>query len=471
MSAAATGEGAGSASGVRSGSARVAIVGAGPSGLFAAQALLARCSDPGLVIDVYDRLPTPYGLLRYGVAPDHTAIKRVAETLAKVFENRAVRFVGMVELGRDVTRAQLRDSYDAVVYALGASGDAHLGVPGEDLVGCLSAREFVAWYDGHPDAAPVVLSGVSSAMVIGVGNVAVDVARVLAKPVEALEETDIPNPVLGSLRKGEIEEVWVVGRRGPAQTAFTPVELRELVNLDGVAVTLEGVGPDELEPVEGADRRTQQVLQALRDAAAREVTDPRVRLRFLFWHRVWSVAGHGQVERVRLERTRPDGAHLAGTEQWRDVEVQLLLRAIGYRGQPLPGLPFDPVGGVMPNVEGRMTDEHGAAQPGEYVVGWIKRGATGVIGTNKSDAAETVAHLVSDLSSRSSSEVEAGRPLEPADLPDLLAAQGKPVADFAAWLRIDAAERAEGQSRGRIRTKIATWQRLTDLVVDGEQHP
>lgn len=455
-------------------SARIAIVGAGPSGLFAAQALLSQCSDPGLSIDVYDRLPTPYGLLRYGVAPDHTAIKRVAETLAKVFADRTVRFVGMVELGRDVTRAELRASYDAVVYALGASGDAHLDVPGEDLVGCLSAREFVAWYDGHPDAAPVVLSGVSTAVVVGVGNVAVDVARVLAKPIAALEETDIPEPVLGSLRNGEVTEVWVVGRRGPSQTAFTPVELRELVNLDGVAVTVEGVGPGELEAPEGADRRTVAVLQALRDAAAREVAAPRVRLRFLFWHRVWRLSGPGQVETVRLERTEvgSDG-HLAGTEHWRDLDAQLLLRAIGYRGQRLPGLPFDPVAGVIPNVEGRVTDEHGTVQPGEYAVGWIKRGATGVIGTNKSDAAETVAHLLADLDLRPTGGVEASDPasrpsseVEASDLPTVLAGKGKPVADFADWLRIDAAERAEGESRGRIRTKIATWQRLTDLVAD-----
>lgn len=449
-------------------SARIAIIGAGPSGLFAAQALLAQCDDPGLAIDVYDRLPTPYGLLRYGVAPDHTAIKRVAETLAKVFAERAVRFVGLVELGRDVTREQLRAGYDAVIYALGASGDAHLGVPGEDLVGCLSAREFVAWYDGHPDAAPVVLSGVSTAVVIGVGNVAVDVARILAKPVAALEETDIPEPVLGSLRTGEVTEVWIVGRRGPSQTAFTPVELRELVNLDGVAVSVEGINDGELHPAEGADRRTVAVLQALRDAAAREVPEPRVRLRFLFWHRVWKITGPGQVETVRLERTEagPD-RHLAGTEQWRDVSAQLLLRAIGYRGQRLPGLPFDAVAGVIPNVAGRMSDEHGVVQPGEYVVGWIKRGATGVIGTNKSDAAETVAHVLADLAAAPGR----GDAAPDADLPDVLAGQGKPVANFADWLRIDAAERAEGESRGRIRTKIATWQRLTDLVADGKQDP
>lgn len=437
---------------------RVAIVGAGPSGLFAAQALLTR--DPGLAIDIYDRLPTPYGLLRYGVAPDHTAIKRVATTLARVFEARAVRFVGMVELGRDITRAELRERYDAVVYALGASRDAHLDVPGEELAGCLSAREFVAWYAGHPDASPVVLTGVQTALVVGVGNVAIDVARILAKPADVLADTDMPDDVLGELGREPVPEVWIVGRRGPRQTAFTQVELRELVNLDGVAVSVDGHRPGELDDDDTLDRRTRAVLTALREAPSRVVPEPRVRLRFLFWHRVWRLAGPGEVESVRLERTRPDHeGRLEGTEQWRDVSAQLVLRAIGYRGERLPGLPFDPVGGIIPNVEGRMTDEHGRPQPGEYVVGWIKRGAVGVIGTNKSDATETVGHLWDDLAATSESVGEpAGDPVV------ALEAAGKPVADFAAWLRIDAAERERGATQGRVRTKIATWQELAGLV-------
>lgn len=440
---------------------RVAVVGAGPAGLFAAQSLLRR--DPGLAIDIYDRLPTPYGLLRYGVAPDHTAIKRVATTLARVFEGRAVRFVGMVELGRHITRHQLREHYDAVVYAMGASRDSHLGVPGEDLDGCLSAREFVAWYEGHPDASPVVLTGVSTAVVVGIGNVAIDVARILAKPVDDLSTTDMPDTVLGELGREPVPEVWIVGRRGPRQTAFTQVELRELVNLDGVAVSVDGVQPGELDDDESLDRRTRAVLRALREGRARSVPEPRVRLRFLFWHRVWRLDGPGVVESVRLEATRSDAeGRLEGIEEWRDLPAQLLLRAIGYRGQQLPELPFDPVAGTIPNVEGRMTDGRGAVQPGEYVVGWIKRGAVGVIGTNKSDAAETAAHLWEDLAA------DGGTGRDRTDDPVAgLAESGAPVADFAAWLRIDAAERARGESRGRIRTKIATWQELVPLVDDG----
>lgn len=441
---------------------RVAVIGAGPSGLFAAQSLLAK--DPELSIDIYDRLPTPYGLLRYGVAPDHTAIKRVATTLARVFEGRAVRFVGQVELGRDVTREQLRTHYDAVVYALGASRDAHLGVSGEDLAGCLSAREFVAWYEGHPDASPVVLTGVETAVVVGVGNVAIDVARILAKPVDELADTDMPDAVLDELGREPVPEVWIVGRRGPRQTAFTQVELRELVNLDGVAVTVDGHRPGELDDDDTLDRRTRAVLTALREAPERTAPEPRVRLRFLFWHRVWRLDGPGEVESVRLEATRPDTeGRLEGTEQWRDLSAQLLLRAIGYRGERLPGLPFDTVAGIIPNAEGRMTDEHGQPQPGEYVVGWIKRGAVGVIGTNKSDAAETVRHLWDDLAAGP------GTGRDPrADLVAVLESAGKPVADFAAWLRIDAAERARGESQGRVRTKIATWQELAGLVAGDE---
>ncbi|MFW6599361.1 FAD-dependent oxidoreductase [Propionibacteriaceae bacterium Y2011] len=434
---------------------RVAIIGAGPAGLFAAQALTAR--DDTVEVDIYDRLPTPYGLLRYGVAPDHTGIKRVAETLAAVFESRRVRFIGMVELGRDVTREELCAGYDAVVYALGASADAHLDVAGEELVGSLSAREFVAWYDGHPDAAPVELAGVREAVVVGVGNVAVDVARVLLKPVAELADTDMPDPVLGELDADRVTDVWVVGRRGPRQTAFTAVELRELANLAEVEVTVDGATDEELSDDEGLDRRTRTVVTILREAAARTVTAPRARLHFLFWHRVWRIDGDTEVASVRLERTEPGTDHrLRGTEHYRDLPAQLVLRAIGYRGRRLPGLPFDPVRGVIPNVEGRVTDAHGTVQPGEYVAGWIKRGATGVIGTNKSDAVQTVTHLLTDLA--------ATEPRDLTDVPAQLAARGKQVADFAAWLRVDAAERDRGEAQGRIRTKVATWRELTEVV-------
>lgn len=438
---------------------RVAIIGAGPAGLFTAQALLAQ--SPDVAIDVFDRLPTPYGLLRYGVAPDHTAIKRVAQTLARVFEEKAVRFIGMVELGRDISREQLRDSYDAVVYALGASRDAHLGVPGEDLAGSMSAREFVAWYGGHPDARPIELRGVRTAVVIGVGNVAIDVARILAKPAADLADTDIPEPVLAQLDRWPVPEIWLVGRRGPRQTSFTPVELRELLGLDDVEVVVEGASAAELCQDESLDRRTNQVLAAIRAAMDREVPEPRLRLHLVFWHRVWRIDGPGQVERVRLERTGHDArGRLEGTQEWLDLSAELLLRAVGYRGAQLPGLPFDTVNGTIPNRDGRMLDEAGRPQPGEYVSGWIKRGAVGVIGTNKSDAIETVTGLVEDLARMP--------PRAGSDLVAELAAAGKPVADFATWLRIDAAEVALGEQQGRVRTKIATWQELSELVAPRE---
>ena len=394
---------------------RVAVVGAGPSGIFAAQALIGR-DDIDVAVDVFDRLPSPFGLVRYGVAPDHTSIKSVTRSLEKVFESEHVTFYGLVELGRDVHADELRAGYDAVVYAAGASEDARLGIPGEDLPGSRSAREFVAWYSGHPDATPQPLEGARKVVAFGVGNVAVDVARILLADHEHLSATDMPQPVLDELRACQVVEVTVVGRRGPEHASFTTTELRELVNLPGVRVTVDA----DLASVaaEGLDRRTQGNLEALRTAAARTVAEPRAHLRLLFWHRPVEILGADRVEGVLLERTAADAeGRVHGTGEVVRLGADLALRAIGYRGRPLPEVPFDPVRGVIPNAEGRVTDLDGTVQAGEYVVGWIKRGPVGVIGTNKSDAAETVRHLLDDLADAPAS----GPPL---DVSALLADRG-----------------------------------------------
>ncbi|MEI2827963.1 MAG: FAD-dependent oxidoreductase [Dermatophilaceae bacterium] len=434
---------------------RVVIVGAGPSGLFAAQSLVAQTDLP-VRVDIIDRLPTPYGLLRYGVAPDHTSIKSVATALARTFDDPRVRFFGQVQFGADTTRDELLGAYDAVVYAVGASEDAELGIPGEDLAGSLSAREFVAWYSGHPDAQPQDLSGVRAAATIGVGNVAVDVARVLVKSADELDTTDMPDAVLDELRRHEVTDVWLIGRRGPHHASFTTVELRELVSLPGLTVT---VTPDAFDgiPEEGLDRRTKANVEIIREAAARGAGEGSRRLHLAFWRKPVSLEGDGHVERLLLEHTRlDDDGRVVGTGEFETVPVQRVLRSIGYRAVPPPGVPFDERASVVRHVEGRVVDEGGAVQPGEYVVGWIKRGPVGVIGTNKSDAAQTVRHLVADLAGRAPRGSET-------DLLEVWRARGIEPTTFAQWQAIDAAEISKGAARGRARTKIDTWQELLEV--------
>lgn len=437
----------------------VVIVGAGPSGLFAAQALLKIRQD--VVIDVLDRLPTPYGLVRYGVAPDHVGIKATQRIFEAVLADERVTFYGMVEFGRDVSRAELLDAYDAVIYAVGATEDTRLGIPGEALVGSRSARELVSWYSGHPDAPALSLAGVTSVVVFGVGNVAVDVARILLHDRDHLETTDMPDAVLEELRGLDIQDVWLVGRRGPQHASFTSPELRELLTLDGVqpkvaASDLDGIAD------EGLDRRVKSNLAALREATERVVDDARATLHVLFWRRPVEFCGSGRVEQVVLERTAHDATgRLTGAGDDMTVPAQLALRAIGYRALPLPGVPFDEARGVIANVEGRVVDEEGTIQPREYVVGWIKRGPTGVIGTNKSDAAESVRHLVADLEDAEPQRTHSG-------IRALLAARGHTASTFADWQRIDAEEMALGAARGRARTKVETWERLTGLVAGDE---
>jgi ferredoxin--NADP+ reductase len=433
---------------------RIAIVGAGPSGIFAAQAL-SRQQDVEVSIDLYDRLPTPYGLLRYGVAPDHTSIKGVADTLARVFESAATRFVGLVEFGTDISRADLLGAYDAVIYAVGAADDVEMAIPGEQLPGSESARAFVAWYSGHPDAAAQRLRDVRTAVMVGVGNVAVDVARILSRSADELDATDMPGAVLDELREHRIADIWVVGRRGPENASFTTPELRELLAIEGVQpIVYEPalVGVDE----EGLDRRQRANLGALRDAAGRVVEGAPRRLHLLFWARPVRIEGTDRVEAVVVEGTRLDeDGRVVGTGVERRIESQLVLRAIGYRARALAGVPFDPARHVIPHVLGRVTDGHGIVQPREYVVGWIKRGPTGVIGTNKSDAAETVAGLLEDLAAPPV-------PLEPVSA--LWLRLGLRPTSYEDWARIDAAESALGESYGRARTKIESWSDLLEIA-------
>jgi ferredoxin--NADP+ reductase len=418
---------------------------------------------------VLDRLPTPYGLVRYGVAPDHKSIKSIAEYLRKVLEHDGVNFVGGVHLGQDVTREDLLASYDAVVYATGAMRDRHLGIRGEDLPGSIAATDFVNWYCGHPDVDPDSFTlDAESVAVIGVGNVAVDVARILARDPEELLETDVSQPVLDTLRASKVREVHMIGRRGPAQAKFTTKELRELGELDGVDVVV-GDGEADLDSFDPTgesarlaqtDRHVRGNYAVISDWAERPAAGGARRLTLRFWLRPVEIHGPERVTGLTLERTRLDSdGRFTGTGELETLPVQMVLRSVGYQSVPLPGVPFDERSCVVPNTDGRVTGPDGAPLPREYVVGWLKRGPTGVIGTNKSDATETVRALLADLAGgpgpgepelpragllrypSQGANGEANDANTGSAFGELLAARGIKPVSYDDFLRIEAAER------------------------------
>ncbi|MFD0352687.1 FAD-dependent oxidoreductase [Streptomyces sp. NPDC127110] len=443
---------------------RVAVVGSGPSGVYAAQTLVQQREVPGVRVDVLDRLPAPYGLVRYGVAPDHEKIKSLTGNLRSVLEDERIRFLGDVEVGGEgLPTARLLELYHAVVYCVGAARDRMLGIPGEDLTGVHSATAFVSWYSGHPDAGPFDLGGVRSAVVVGAGNVAVDVTRILARGLPELEPTDMPQAALGVLADSGVRTVSMVARRGPSQAKFTTKELRELGTLPGVGTRVEPAelaldpaydGQGTAAALPAAVRRNLDVLRGWSEAgpgggsgaaAARDI-------RLRFYLRPVEVLGgpDGRVRGLRFERTAPDGrGGVTGTGAYEDVEAELVLRSVGYLGVPLPGLPFDPATGTVPHAAGRVVRD-GRASVGEYVAGWIKRGPTGVIGTNRPCAKETVSSLLQDAGALARRELP-GDPLEA-----LRAAGLRPV-EWPGWMSIEAAEEALGRSLGRRSVKIPDW--------------
>ncbi|QRP42854.1 FAD-dependent oxidoreductase [Amycolatopsis sp. FDAARGOS 1241] len=435
---------------------RVAVVGAGPAGLFAADAL---ASQSDVDVDVVERLPTPYGLVRYGVAPDHPTIKSVVHTLQRVLDHERIRFIGGIEVGRDILRADLLECYDAVVYTTGAAIDRRLGIPGEDLPGSVSATEFVSWYNGHPDFERGLPLDAESVAVIGAGNVALDVGRILVRPREHLARTDVPASVLARWNENRTLDVHVIGRRGPEHAKFSSKELRELgliAEVDRVVRPADLVGAHE--PT--ADRRTRANLDLLREWSAGVPRPSARKVRFRFFRTPVEIIGRTRVEAVRLERLTVDGSGAtAGTGEFETIPVQLVVRAVGYRSAALPGLPFDAAGGVIPHNGGRIVDGAGVPLPGEYVAGWAKRGATGVIGTNKSDARETVSALLDDLATTAAKR-PAGQRIE-----DVLAAGPARWIDHEGWRRIDREELGRGAREGRARSKIPDWATLTDIAL------
>ncbi|WP_327312887.1 FAD-dependent oxidoreductase [Streptomyces sp. NBC_01235] len=436
---------------------RVAVVGSGPSGVYTAQSLVQQ--DPEVLVDVLDRLPCPYGLVRYGVAPDHEKIKSLQQNLRAVLEHERVRFLGGVRVGAGgVPVARLRELYHAVVYCVGAATDRHLGLPGEDLPGSWSATDFVSWYSAHPDA-PVhrFLQGTRSAVVVGVGNVAVDVTRMLARGPAELSPTDMPQAALTALAAGTVTEIHMVGRRGPSQARFTTKELRELGGLPDTEVVVDeaelALDPACGEPsgLAAAQRRNVEVLRGWAAMPARGARR-RIRLRF-FLRPVELLADGDRVGAVRFERTAPDGqGGVRGTGAYEDIEAQLVLRSVGYRGVRLEGLPFDPERGTVPQLAGRVLRE-GVVAPGEYVAGWIKRGPTGVIGTNRPCAKETATSLLEDAPDLVRREL-------PGDPLGLLRAAGAEPVEWAGWLGIERAEAELGASLGRGVVKLPDWASL-----------
>jgi ferredoxin--NADP+ reductase len=449
---------------------RVAVVGSGPSGFYAAGHVLK--ADGSAEVHLFERLPTPWGLVRGGVAPDHPKIKSVSRIYEKTAADPRLRFFGNVEVGRDVTHAELASWYDAVVYAVGTAGARPLGIPGEQLAGSHSATEFVGWYNGHPDhrELEVDLQRAQRAVVVGNGNVAIDVARMLCLGRDDLGRTDIADHALDVLGPGTVNEVVVLGRRGPEQAAFTTPELLELGELADVDVVVD---PRELEladevPEPGLDAAAQRRMEILHEYAQRPARWCAKRIVLRFCTSPSRLVGDGHVTGVELMRNElrrgPDGhVRAVATGVAETVEAQIVLVAVGYRGRRLPGLPFDEQRGLVPHDgHGRVTGADGRPLPGAYVAGWIKRGPSGVIGTNKKCAQETVDALLADAA--------AGRlpaPRENGGIEPLLARRVDPLVTYAGWEAIDALERDTGAAQGRPRVKLSTREELL-AVAAGE---
>ena len=435
---------------------RVAIVGAGPAGIYAGNILHRQVTAAGdaVAIDLFESLPAPYGLIRYGVAPDHPRIKGIVNSLHEMLDAGTIRLIGNVEIGRDISVDELRERYDAVIFATGALKDAALDVPGIDLPGSYGAADFVAWYDGHPDVPRDWPLEAESIAVIGNGNVALDIARVLAKHPKDLLSTDVPANVVAGLEASPVTDVHVFGRRGPTHVKFTPIELRELGEVPDVDVIVydddferaaNDPHADQLLASNNQVKVMTRTLNGWRKPAGWQPTASR-RLHLHFLHTPVEVLGDERVEAVRFERTRPVGdGSVAGTGEFVDVPVQAVYRAVGYASSPIDGVPFDERAAVIPNDGGRVTDAAGTPIPGVYATGWIKRGPVGLIGHTKGDALETITNLLADAAAGSlpTPVVDAA---DGDEVFELLEARDIRFTTWAGWLELDAHERALGEA-------------------------
>ena len=454
---------------------RVAVVGAGPAGIYASDILSK--TDLDVSIDLFERLPAPFGLVRYGVAPDHPRIKQIIVALHKVLSRGDIRLLANVDYGEDVKLEDLRQFYDAVIFSTGSIKDADLNIPGIDLDGSYGAADFVSWYDGHPDVPRTWPLEAEQVAVVGAGNVALDVARILAKHADDLLPTEVPANVYETLKSSPVTDVHVFARRGPAQVKFSPLELRELGHVPDVDIV---VYPEDFDFDEGSEaainssNQTKQVVKTLVDWTlkdpAQNTASRRLHLHFL--NAPAEVLGeNGKVVGFRTERTalRGDGT-AKGTGEFTDWPVQAVYRAVGYFGSALPEIPYDDVKGVITNREGRVVDIDGNQVPGVYATGWIKRGPVGLIGHTKSDASETVRHLVEDVTGVADGEtpgdLDGGRTAlqgAPEAVTEFLAGKGVEYVEWSGWELLDAHERALGEAEGRQRIKVVPREEMVAI--------
>jgi ferredoxin--NADP+ reductase len=438
---------------------RVAIIGAGPAGIYAGNILATKY--PEVDIDLFDSLPAPYGLIRYGVAPDHPRIKGIVNSLHEMLDGGQVRFYGNVEFGKDLKLGDIKEHYHAVIFATGAIKDAELNIPGVELEGSYGAADFVAWYDGHPDYPRTWPLNAQQVAVLGNGNVALDVARVLGKHADDMLSTDIPANVYAGLKESPVTDVHVFGRRGPAQIKFTPIELRELGEIEDVDIVLydedfpDGWFNEEAEGITNQHKVMARIIQSWRDeqversaaVADGTATAASRRLHLHFFSSPVEITGATKVESIKFERTElnEDGASVHGTGQFVEYPVQAVYRAIGYFGSELPEVPFNEKYGVIRNEGGRVINTDGTQVPGLYATGWIKRGPVGLIGHTKSDATETIDNLLADLIAlENSGNLSDPATADSATLLKTLAERGVKYTDWAGWQKLNAHEIALG---------------------------
>ena len=448
---------------------RVAIVGSGPAAFYSAMELL-RHDDPMVSVDMLERLPTPYGLVRGGVAPDHEKIKSVTKIFERAAGHPRFRFFGNVEFGKDIQRLDLLQRYHAVIYAFGSRTDRHLNIIGETLQGSHAATEFVGWYNGHPDYRHHQFDLTSKRVaIIGMGNVAIDCARILCQDPENLAKTDIAQHALEALRQSEVEEVFLIGRRGPVQAAFTPAEVRELLHLPKVDAVMRAsdleLDEHSKEELSKASRNTKlnmEILQQIHDQGDRG--NPR-KLHLCFLISPTKIEGSEKVEGLELvhnEIVKEGGVLRAkATDEVMHLDVDMIFRSIGYMGEAIPGLPFDDRRGTLPNDQGQLLDGvDGKLLNQEYTAGWIKRGPSGVIGTNKQDATETVSRLKKNWQTSPTPQPK----LVQHDLLDLLKKKKIQFVSFEDWKKLDKFEIEQGQQNGKSRHKICEVQEMLDLI-------